>query len=728
MIAPRFLLITDSHFADEGSELKLDDLSKTSVRQILHPTREAEIDKLFGRIADELRRNGEMLDGVLFGGDAQRRGLTGGHRILFDLIIQHFGERGISPKRIVATPGNHDVKKWSDPSSRERYQAFTEVWKEMGCVVPWLDGVDDRYNYDPSDHFLAADDKRWVVFPLNSSNWSQVQVAVPESLSRIWSDIPQRLSDDLKEQESFRKAFDDLLSYDMAHVSDAQLEVLRAVMANMPSPHAGPQLRILLMHHHLRAPGLRVELKAFENVSNLQQIRGFIAQSGVNLVLHGHKHEHAVHFEHFDGLEREQTKRVAVLSAGAIDNGRDEDAARILSVSGLPYTPTLHSQRFGLARSGLDAPVVAEPSIRLWSEHSLAGGPAVVQGVDFNEVYARASHAALQLVPRGTLVVHLDLPPTEVRLDLPDGYPEASDSSPAERLEWLKEIVGWWQLPHSHRDKNFPYPHGSRLRRYGGVTDQIDRLGAMLESTRSSPTLSSRALAILVDPIRDFLQGSDKEAFPSFTMLQLKKRSEGGDNRLDIIGFYRAQEFSQWWPVNIAELRAIQVRLSERAGTKLGRITTITTEARLDEKAPGQVHVPILDRWLDQAPENIFLLACLLVGQIKDHPQEKVLFDQWRQSLNDLTSVARARSADGSPISSQGLKALRNYIIALCPDGRGRPEFFPYLETLVDQTESFETSAKDIENFERWARAINRAVPEILNATAQISAHLRDGA
>ncbi|WP_167514766.1 metallophosphoesterase [Mesorhizobium intechi] len=717
MTPPRFLLITDTHLADGGSELRLDDLSKTTIPSISHPTREGEIGKLFERIASDLRGKEQRLDGVLFAGDAQRKGLPGGHKILFDLILANFGEFGIEPGRIVAAPGNHDVKKWSEPSSRERYEAFAAVWKANGCIVPWLDGVDSRNSVDASKHFLAAHDNRWIVYPLNTSNWSQVQAELPKDLATIWNEIPARLSANAAEQERLSSALNGLRSYDMAHVSDAQLEVMRGVIASAPRPESGPQLRVLLMHHHLRAPGLRVELKAFESISNLEQIRSFIRQAEINLVIHGHKHEHAVHFDHLGGERVEEGRRVAVLSAGAIDDGRDTDAARILAIEGIPYTPTLQSTRFGLARGGLNAPMEVEKPIRLWMMTSLADGPEIIQGSDFNEVYARASDAAREIVPRGTLIVHLDLPANSVQLDLPEGYPEAASISVPERQQWLREIVDWWQLPQSHRDKSFPYPHGSRLRRYGGVSDQIERLATMLESGRSSPTLSSRALAILVDPIRDFDAGSEREAFPSFTMLQIKKRQRSNTTLLDITGFYRAQEFSQWWPVNIAELRAIQVKLCRRVGIEPGRITTITTEARLDERAPGQVHVPIFDRWLDQAPQNLFLLAGILSQQIHEHPNAKDLLGQWRQALRDFLVVAQARSTDGSPISSEGLKALRDYIAALCPADRPRPQFFSSFVSLVEQSEQFERSAKDTSSFEIWARVVKRVVPEILNAT-----------
>lgn len=721
MSIPRFLLITDTHFASEGSPLELDDLSKTSASAIGHSTRENETERLFKRVASTLSRDNRKLDGVLFAGDAQRRGLPGGHQILFDLIMKYFKEHGISPERIVAIPGNHDVKKWSDPGTLERYQAFTEVWKANHCIVPWLDGVHDEEAINPKEHFLVADDHRWIVFPLNTSNWSQIKLDVPPDLLPFWDEIPNKLSRKPQDREKIQKALSGLIDRDMAHISEQQFEALRSVIEASPQPTEGPQLRILLMHHHLRAPSLRVELKSFDNISNLEQVRAFIGQAGINLVVHGHKHEHAVRFEHFGDEQGGYPRRIAVLSAGAIDNGKDTDAARLLRVEGLPFVPELKAERYGLARGGLDLPTFEEPSVQLWSPSHLIGAPHIIEGSDFEEVYARACQAARENVRNGTLIIQLDLAADATQLDLPMGYPETPGVSAADRRKWLHDIVDWWQLPQSRRDKNFPYPHGSRLRRYGGVVDQIERLGKMLEAARSSATISSRALAVLVDPIRDFSVKieEDDEAFPSFTALQIKKRMSNGIGHLDVIGIYRAQEFSQWWPVNMAELRSIQTRLCARAGLKTGRITTITTEARFDEKAPGQVHVPIFDRWLDQAPQNLFLLASLLVGSLREHSRATELIDQWRQALDDFLVVARAPNTDGSPISSQGLKSLADYIAALCGDGEMRPPFFSSLQALVEQCQAFESAQKGAHRFEVWATAVKRIIPEIKTASEQ---------
>jgi hypothetical protein len=95
-----------------------------------------------------------------------------------------------------------------------------------------------------------------------------------------------------------------------------------------------------------------------------------------------------------------------------------------------------------------------------------------------------------------------------------------------------------------------PFIHGSRLRRYGGKINQVDRVIKLLKTKAST-----RALAVLIDPFRDFTADGVDEEFASFCLVQFKRRELGGAQRaVDVIAFYRAQEFARWWPINIAEI------------------------------------------------------------------------------------------------------------------------------------------------------------------------------
>ncbi len=52
----------------------------------------------------------------------------------------------------------------------------------------------------------------------------------------------------------------------------------------------------MALHHHLRAPTHAEEVKPFADICNLEQVRSFIAEQEIHVVLHGHKHAGRIHF------------------------------------------------------------------------------------------------------------------------------------------------------------------------------------------------------------------------------------------------------------------------------------------------------------------------------------------------------------------------------------------------------------------------------------------------
>ena len=184
-----FLHVTDAHIAASTTALDRDD-HKTRVRGVVHDTREDALERTFSRIAEKLKAIPRQLDGVLFTGDAQDKGRAGGHRALLEMLLCYFQDLGINAAKIVAVPGNHDVPRSSEPSTAERYKEFLEVWRTSGCITPWLDGVDDATSLK---HFLTASDNAWVVFPINSCNWSHAPLELSEPLKSLWDQIPTRL-------------------------------------------------------------------------------------------------------------------------------------------------------------------------------------------------------------------------------------------------------------------------------------------------------------------------------------------------------------------------------------------------------------------------------------------------------------------------------------------------------------------------------------------------------
>lgn len=656
--AARFLHITDTHLKPAGSEHKLDD-RKVNV-QLESQTREGALDGGLERLAERFRNRGEQLDGVIFSGDALSGGTAGGDKLLLELILRHLSPFGVTAEKIVAVPGNHDVPRGVAPGSSERYKQFIESWRDAGCITPWIDGIDTA-RPDFAKHILLGPENEWAVIAVNSSNWSHVS-ALPATLAGRWADIPRALApaDDAL-RETLTKELDSLSRYDMARVSPPQLDAVRHMLQQLPQPTRGKQLRVMALHHHLRSPTLSEEVKPFADIINLEQVRTFIAQQCIRVVLHGHKHAARAHSDYIESTPGSRPHQVLMI-AGSSFSARDHaDAMRILNLSGLPWVPTLDIEPVALPRPGLGAAPAPSMSVRLWSPtDSVEHAPATIQGTNFDEVYARVVLAAHNEAKDTTLMVQLDLLDFTAVKRLPEGYPTKLQTMD-ERAAWLADLVNWWQLPQSQLQERVPYIHGTRLHNYASNLNQIERVRKLLKDKQTT-----RAIALLVDPAIDFKEApGSKPDFASFCLVQFTRRDLNGVSFIDCVGYYRAQEMVKWWPINVAELLELQTSVGEAFNARPGRITTVTACARSLARSPTHVAMPVIDRWLDQTPEKYFVLASALLSDGFMAVEARKVMQEWTLALDDLAEAATARAADGGPVVAiEGPKLLAKYLTA----------------------------------------------------------------
>ncbi|RYG87563.1 MAG: hypothetical protein EON59_07050 [Alphaproteobacteria bacterium] len=265
-----------------------------------------------------------------------------------------------------------------------------------------------------------------------------------------------------------------------------------------------------------------------------------------------------------------------------------------------------------------------------------------------------------------------------------------------------------------------PFVHGGRLRRYGGKFDQIERIKSIL-----SDKASTRALAVLVDPLRDFTKDGKDEQFASFSMVEFKRR-ELGTNRyaIDAVAFYRAQEFARWWPINVAELRHLQLDICHDLGSRFipGRITTIAADARTQSRTPTQVAMPIVDRWLDQAPQKLHALANAIAEGGPRTDAERSALIGWELCLRELEAVTKDFNPDGVPVPVEGLEVLAIFL-----DAADREDLGPMvtaLRGLASDNRSNEKSLRDRKVFDPWA---TRAVNAIAHLRRLTEARVRPG-
>jgi hypothetical protein len=658
--ALRLLHVTDSHVLVEGGDHQPHDI-KVDIHADLQSRAEV-FDLLFKRIAEETSSSDERLDGVIFSGDALARGQAGGNRLLLELVQKHFG---LGPQRILAVPGNHDVPKGSQPGSKERYQDFLSVWRDAKCITPWLDVIDaGEVPPDWTKHVLLAGDNSWAVMAVNSCNWSHANAEISQELKAVWPQLAAGVSGgDDKKKAIIEKELQSLIQHDAAHISRRQFECIREMFEILPAPKTGRQLRMVVLHHHLRNPSLRLEFKTMPDLIPLENFREMLSELDVRVVFHGHKH---VWRQHFDYIESRNDPggvphKVLMLAGGTFSDQNESHAAGRVRIDGLPWAPTIRVETFATPDSGLKLRHHPGPAFRLWeyAERKPSEPTVVIQGSNFDEVYAKVHACATSEARAAPLVVQLDLPSTEPLWRLPQGYP--TPVAEQRRDGWLEGLVHWWQRRDSQLEKRIPYIHGNRLLKYGNNLDQMHRVVRLLKAGNTS-----RAIAILVDPRLDFEDDQRRTEFASFCMVQFIRRRTENNECIDVVGYYRAQEMRQWWPINVAELRHLQRKVIE-GGVRAapGRITTITASARVDD-APSPTHVamPLIDRWLDQSPEKFFQLATFMLNGKVEHGGETVV-QEWIDELEALQESARRPAHDGGPVVAiDGPDRLATYLRA----------------------------------------------------------------
>ncbi len=658
----RLLHITDSHIVVGGGDYHPYD--KKLGLPIDEHSREEALKLLILRIAERMASCGEALDGVIFSGDALLRGKPGGNRALLDRVMQCFC---LAANRILAVPGNHDVPQGTPPGSEARYSDFVSVWRSAGCITPWLDGVDALpEKADLSRHVLTAADHSWAVLAVNSCNWSHVDAAVPEALREVWEHLPAAAaSKGAEAQAAIKKALNELLRHDAAHISRAQFEHIRDMFERLPKPQHGRPLRMVALHHHLKNPSMRLEIKTTPDLLPLEVLRAQLRELDVRVVFHGHKHVSRQYFDYIESRSDAEAppRKTLVLSGGTFSDGDERDAASCVELDGLPWTPFVRVSTFAVPQAGLPLEPKISPQLRLWdyAASGAAGALALIKGTDLDEVYAKVRACAGGDSKGLPLVVELELPSDKPVGVLPYGYPESSAEQ--RRDGWLRDLVEWWQRRDSQLQGRIPYIHGSRLLKYGGNIDQITRVTKLLQDRNTS-----RAIAMLVDPRLDFIEEPKRREFASFCLVQFVRRQDpkGGLPFIDAIGYYRAQEMTQWWPINVAELRHLQLQIIQGGvRARAGRITTMTADARADD-APSPTHaaMPLVDRWLDQAPEKFFILASAMqAGRLEG--KAEAVGREWLDELETLQQSVHRPAHDGGPVVAiDGLDRLSAYLKA----------------------------------------------------------------
>lgn len=608
-------------------------------------------------LGDALVREGVPLDAIAISGDVTYRGQANGFALLPEMLA-NLGEALPDPSRILVVPGNHDVMWGSEPGSHERYADFIAGVRALGYVTPLLEGIDldDQGNkrVGAKSPVLTASDNSFVLVGLNSSDHCGVQARTDPELETAIAAVEADRTNTAA--QAVLQAWRQSNQYDVARVNPVQQI---AVSTDLGEPTANGPVRIAVLHHQLLPISLEEEVKPFEAIVNLAQVREWLANNEFGMLLHGHKHVAATYEDRYmplPGAARRTPHRVIVSSVGTVGQGQGMTnvIGRLITVE-----PSRASVGKLLVK---DVPSVSPGASMSYpkfvsTEHRTRVDSAInghlIEGASSQQVHEQL----LDLTDDG-----LDLPrPLVCRVTIPEGAqkPPASYTGLASVPEdetWFDDLVRLWQ------DRNpltaMAFNHGERIFALNGDTNQFDLALAALMAKQGS----SRAVISVFHPGKDN-PAEGGEDFPSFCLVHLFIV----ERELRVVAYFRKQEMRYWWAVNLAELARLQQeavrRLNAEQGNELvpGEITTITAIPTSGHQVP-RVAVPLVDRWVDEDPARLLRMA-LLPYQPAMAEGPSALAD-W-ETLSGECLLPETTAADGSPVPVLGLTRVKEHLVAL---------------------------------------------------------------
>ena len=712
------LHLTDLHLGDDapGSELGAykDDFVEPEARE----RRRGMIEQTLTQIDNELRNSDGQLAAVVVSGDITFGGDPGGYE-LFEPLLDKLGESRPENDRIVIVPGNHDVVSKTEPGSDERYSLFRRHIVDAGYVVPAL-AADDPLG---ADAILIDEEHGFLIAPINSSNWCRVLRGVPGEV--------QELLDAGKVPEPVAKSMEVLRLADPGRVAPKHLNDIRGRLEEIDGD--GELTRIAVLHHHLLPVSTREDVRPYEGLTNLQLLRKFLGENGFRLVLHGHKHAESAYYDRIvDQAEvfPDRSNPVLVVSGSTVGaEGPRNDTCRLLQLRG-GTAPEVKIERLEATDAGGGLTCQEEQDFFLWNaprpDAVRDPGPSVVHADSLSEAYTRVMEIA-EHVDGGTspehpllnLVCHIrtgaDMtgPPLGYPIDFLDGR---------DPQEWFRETVAWWQRPGKLRThgEGLEFSHGDRIYNYRNETDQLK---SVVETLKRPGQFNGRAVITLLDPSID---GPDESGvaghrFPAFAVGQfVKRRLPSGRLAIDAVGFFRKQELRYWWPVNAAELAALQAELVDRLGPNYdpGAVVTVSTISYVEEENPPRVAIPSVDLLYEEDEARLFELAYALTTGIEPGCS---IGEEWGKLTEGLVPPEHMPTG-GPPLALDGLRWLSDLMtnLAVASKVEKVDTVAKKLRAILNLNEKYAETliadTADAENYRTWREEVVEQAQELRGA------------
>lgn len=623
------LHLSDLHLTGAENPIPTADHKVAVVPKVMAGNRAQLLKSSLVALGEALREAGEELDAIVITGDIADKGRPAGYSQLPE-VLSALGPSLPAKERILVVAGNHDVDRGA--VGEDRFAGIRSL-RKCGYLVGWLSVAEIGVEPAP---ILMARDNSYVLVGLNSSELSGSQLETEPDVSAHLSVLEERAKTDPATQ-ALLTAWRERGKADIARMSGPELQEIHNKLGKALS--SGP-LRIAGLHHQVLPVGTAEEIKPFEGILNLGHLRRWMASNQMDLVLHGHKHDAAVIRDRINTDGAHSDHELTILSAPSISTARNAGDpigqlirvdARMPRLRGYEVV-TVPASELGAVTDLVNMPRRATPL-----DEVAANG--LVSGADIDETYARIVAVLDRLHELPTPMV-CRVEDGSSGLKLPAHMPHVPEAG-KQREEWLNTVIDWWQSPSPGRAAKFnhgQYLHADPRGRGSAVARIVAELGKKQGTT-------SRALAVLVN--QDTL--SDGQEFPSFISLQFVLR----DARLDAIAYFRKQEMSHWWPINVVEVARIQAEVVRRIpGDRVtcGAIVTVTGMP-VRSRAMPTVSVPELDLRVDRAGGMLDLVLPLYQPTAKRSDIEAA----WAKTLEWLPGEVQA---EGDPRPLLGLKVL----------------------------------------------------------------------
>jgi hypothetical protein len=265
-----------------------------------------------------------------------------------------------------------------------------------------------------------------------------------------------------------------------------------------------------------------------------------------------------------------------------------------------------------------------------------------------------------------------------------------------------------------------PFNHGERLYTAGTRKGELDKAAAILGSTKAVVFLTGN------DEIRS-------RPAPAFIAVQLVRATDADGDRLDCIGYFRKQDLTLWWPVNVGELRAIQkhvLDLGTDSAVRPGHLVTIAAEAIHDFVMPTLSGTTV-DRLVDLRPEVLMEMAYGAAhgpADASNTSQRNAINSLWASTFNDIGTVAKDGTVEDFP--SLGVARLLEHLRVFRDVGcrKNVDLLIKRLEAVYDRGYRARHTSNTSSERRAFAKELFALVGGVLEAVEQSMSELGSGA